>query len=1136
VEQKSKLHLATSQAGSSTLSPARVGKPVEAHDSWFAFQLLSYGGSDIVLIVSLDGRIVEANQAAVTAYQHDRSVLLSKKITDLRPAREVNRVASQLAEAQERGARFETAHCRADGSEFAVEVVSNPVVIGGATFLLNVVRDIADRKQTEQQVERQASLLDLASEPIFAWYLDGGISYWNKGAERLYGFSNEEALGKISHQLLKTKRLQDEADFFSTLRRERLWKGELRHTTKEGKEVVVESRQQVLEERDGRLLVLECNRDITDRKHVEDSLRLSEARYRALTELSSEAIYVANREGQYVLVNHRACELLGYSREELLTMRVNDVIVPRELERLERVREELLTGKTNVADWTLIRKDGTEVSVEVSTRILPDGRWKSLARDLTERKQAESELRLSEERYRALAHATSQIVWVTTESGLGRNGQGEWEAFTGCDSSGWNWLTSIHPDDRALTEATWRQAIATGETYSIKHRLRRHDGQYRDMQVRGIPVRDASGNIREWIGTHTDITEGKEAEAALAQSEAKLRMSLEAAQMGTWDWDVLSNQLVWDDRCKALFGLEPAAPMTYERFLAAVHPDDGARVDEAVQLAISRDADYDIEMRVPQDGGPVRWIRSKGRVFRDSFGRAVRMSGCALDVTERKEDEQALQQSEERFRLTFDQAAIGITHVGLDGRWLRVNQKLCDITGYSREELLQTDFQTITHPDDLESDLSQARRLLAGEINQYAMEKRYIRRDGAIVWVDLSVSLMRRPDGTPDHFISIIADISQRKLVEAELQDRREELEEAQRVGGLGSWSWEPDSNRLVWSAELYQIAGQDPAGPPPPFEEQGELYTPESWWRLQTMVRNALQTGGGYESDLEMVRPDGSHRWTAIRAEAEIDSLGKTRRLHGTVLDITQRKTAESALRKAHAELEDKVRERTAELAAVNQSLRVLTGRSLQLQDDERRRLSRDLHDSAGQMLVALSMNCAALGKEVHSSHGSQLIADTQALISQMSAEIRSMSYLLHPPLLDEVGLESALQWYVEGFSKRSGIKTRLEVSSDFGRLPKDQEITLFRVVQEALTNVLRHAESSTAAVRLRRDKSRVQVEITDAGKGIPTQRLERMHASGSQGVGLGGMRERISQLGGEFAIASTAQGTEIVATLPVG
>jgi PAS domain S-box-containing protein len=531
----------------------------------------------------------------------------------------------------------------------------------------------------------------------------------------------------------------------------------------------------------------------------------------------------------------------------------------------------------------------------------------------------------------------------------------------------------------------------------------------------------------------------------------------------------------------------------------------------------------------------LRWIRSKGSVLRDVSGRPLRMSGCALDITSRKQDEQDLQVSEERYRQTFDNAAVGITHVALDGRWLRVNQRICDITGYSREELLRTDFQTITHPDDLAADLAQAQRLIAGEIDHYFMEKRYVRRDGSFVWIELSVSLMRHPDGSPDHFISIIADIDERKLVEAKLQQRQRDLEEAQRVGGLGTWSFDPATDATQWSPELYRIAGRSPDEPLPPFSGQKLFFTPDSWARLQSMVRSAMRDGRGYESDLEWLRPDGTTRWVAMRAEAEMGASGRVATLRGMVLDITERKQAEQDLRRAHQELERKVHERTTELATATASLRVLTGRLLRLQDDERRRLSRELHDSAGQKLAVLSMNCAALAQSLTDGKPARQLADALGLITEISSEIRTMSYLLHPPLLDEVGLESALHWYIDGFSKRSHIETTLEVSENFGRLSREQEITIFRVIQEALTNVLRHSGSANAEVRLIGKDDRVEVEIVDRGKGIPDKRLATLQASESPGVGLGGMRERLGQLGGELDIISSSEGTRVRASLPV-
>jgi len=264
-------------------------------------------------------------------------------------------------------------------------------------------------------------------------------------------------------------------------------------------------------------------------------------------------------------------------------------------------------------------------------------------------------------------------------------------------------------------------------------------------------------------------------------------------------------------------------------------------------------------------------------------------------------------------------------------------------------------------------------------------------------------------------------------------------------------------------------------------------------------------------------------------------DSAGAPIRMSGCALDITDRVHAEQRLRQAHQELEQKVEVRTAELATANQRLRVLTGRLLQLQDDERRRLSRELHDSAGQMLAALSINFAALSQHATAPAAEHLIADCHALLSQMSSEIRTMSYLLHPPLLDEVGLESALGWYIDGFSARSGIQTSLTMRKDFGRLSKDQEITLFRIVQEALTNVLRHSASASAQVELRRVSDQVELEITDQGKGISPEQLSVIWSSGTAGVGLAGMRERLSQFGGTLSIDSSETGTKVFAKLPL-
>jgi signal transduction histidine kinase len=235
---------------------------------------------------------------------------------------------------------------------------------------------------------------------------------------------------------------------------------------------------------------------------------------------------------------------------------------------------------------------------------------------------------------------------------------------------------------------------------------------------------------------------------------------------------------------------------------------------------------------------------------------------------------------------------------------------------------------------------------------------------------------------------------------------------------------------------------------------------------------------------------------------------------------------------------LETRIRERTVELDTANQGLSELTARLLKLQDEERRRIARELHDSVGQTLAALAMNLSAVGADLERlQKAADTVADSAALVDGMGTDIRTITYLLHPPLLDEAGLSSALRWYIRGFAERSKIKVGLEFPKDFGRLSQDLEIAIFRVIQECLTNVHRHSESPDAIVRLAQTAAEVRVEVEDHGKGIPPEKQTEMDSGGLLGVGMRGMRERVRQLGGSLEITSDGdgQGTTVVAHLPV-
>ncbi len=240
--------------------------------------------------------------------------------------------------------------------------------------------------------------------------------------------------------------------------------------------------------------------------------------------------------------------------------------------------------------------------------------------------------------------------------------------------------------------------------------------------------------------------------------------------------------------------------------------------------------------------------------------------------------------------------------------------------------------------------------------------------------------------------------------------------------------------------------------------------------------------------------------------------------------------------LRTEQCSLEERVQERTAALDSANRDLRTLSARLLQLQDEERRRFARELHDSVGQSLAGLTLNLSAVRTDIERlAKTANALSESEAIVQEMSKEVRTISYLLHPPMLDEAGLASALRWYVEGFTQRSKIQVEAEFPDDFGRLPQELETAVFRVVQECLTNIHRHSGSPTAKVSIARFNGLVRVEVSDRGKGIAPEKRREMEASGTLGVGLRGMRERILQLGGNIKIDSNSPGTVVRVQVPV-
>ena len=352
-------------------------------------------------------------------------------------------------------------------------------------------------------------------------------------------------------------------------------------------------------------------------------------------------------------------------------------------------------------------------------------------------------------------------------------------------------------------------------------------------------------------------------------------------------------------------------------------------------------------------------------------------------------------------------------------------------------------------------------------------------------------------------------DITEREDAEESLRRTERELKEAQRLAGVGSWQWDPKTDTVVWSEELYRIAGRDPNLPAVTYGEHSQLYTGESWDRLRGAVEAALQTGASYELVLEMVRGDGTRRWVTARGEAQRDPTGGVTGLRGTVQDITERKL-------------------------VDEALSSMNGRLIEAQESERARIARDLHDDIGQRLALLAVSLTQLkGLLPDSSNGEAAgrLAAVQKQTAEIIADVQALSHELHPPRLLHLGVVAAMRGFCEELGGQKSAKIVFRSANVPGSVPADVSLCLFRVLQEALQNAVRHSRVRHFEVHPRGIGNTVELTVRDQGVGFDVDAANR-----GLGLGVTSMKERLKLVGGELVIDSTStRGTTILARAPV-
>lgn len=468
---------------------------------------------------------------------------------------------------------------------------------------------------------------------------------------------------------------------------------------------------------------------------------------------------------------------------------------------------------------------------------------------------------------------------------------------------------------------------------------------------------------------------------------------------------------------------------------------------------------------------------------------------------------------------------------------------------------IETYLQAI-HPEDRPRVFQAIHETLEGQSEKYEADYRLISHNGTISWVTARGRVERDARGNPAFFPGVVIDITARKMSEQKAEKLHALLEERSHLFDLTLSSIKDFAYILDREArfvyvnqallDLWGLTLPDALG-----KNFFDLkYPDELAAQLEREVRQVFESKTGLTGETPYTSPAGVGGYYEYIFRPVFDRDGNVDVVAGSTRDITERKRTEEALRQSQEKyralaetLESLVHDRTIQLEARNQEvlvhseqLRELSVQLMRTQDEERRHIARELHDSAGQIIAALSINLGRLITRLRDGDPAALkiAEETRSYVDELNQEIRTTSYLLHPPLLDEIGLRAALNWYVDGLKERAGIAVSLDIREDFARPSLEIELTVFRAIQECLTNIHRPSGSKSAFISVYREGSSVVVKVRDEGQGISAENLKQIRGRGA-GVGLRGLRERVRQFAGQVSIESKlGGGTTLVITLP--